>query len=274
MSTMAATGGPAHTRPTPSQRAFLGASALLFAASVAGTIAWCRSMSAMGVMPMPGGWSMTMTWMRMPGRTWPGAAIAFLGMWAVMMVAMMLPALLPTLRRYHAAVLRTPGARAGRLAALAGAGYFATWIAFGAAAYPAGAVLAALAMRQPGLARAVPAAIGAAVAIASALQLTRWKARRLACCRNTAGHRERPPAGTAGAWWLGVHLGLQCARCCGNLMVILLLLGVMDVAVMTAVAAAVTCERLAPPAWPVARVIGFAGVAAGLVLVARAAGLG
>lgn len=42
-----------------SERAFLGVSALLFAASTAGTIVWCASMS--GGMPMPGGWTMSMT---------------------------------------------------------------------------------------------------------------------------------------------------------------------------------------------------------------------
>ena len=72
-----------------SQRAFLGASTLLFAASGAVTIAWCASMSEMDGMPMPGGWTMSMACMRMPGQTWPGAAASFLGMWVVMMVAMM-----------------------------------------------------------------------------------------------------------------------------------------------------------------------------------------
>jgi hypothetical protein len=38
-----------------SERAFLGVSALLFAASAAVTTVWCASMSAMGGMPMPGG---------------------------------------------------------------------------------------------------------------------------------------------------------------------------------------------------------------------------
>ncbi len=74
-----------------SQHAFFGVSALLFATSAALTIAWCEFMSAMGEMPMPGGWTMSMAWMRMPGQTWPGAAASFLGMWVVMMVAMMLP---------------------------------------------------------------------------------------------------------------------------------------------------------------------------------------
>ena len=64
-----------------SQRAFFGVSALLFAASAAVTIVWCASMSAMGEMPMPGSWTMSMAWMRMPGQTWPGVAVSFLGMW-------------------------------------------------------------------------------------------------------------------------------------------------------------------------------------------------
>jgi hypothetical protein len=52
------------------QRSFFGVSALLFAASVAVTIVWCASMSAMGAMPMPGGWTMSMAWMRTPGQQW------------------------------------------------------------------------------------------------------------------------------------------------------------------------------------------------------------
>src|SRR5215204_4026481 len=78
-----------------SQRAFFGASALLFVAAAALTILWCTSMAGMGEMPMPGGWSMWMVWMRLPGQTWPGAALAFVGMWVVMTAAMMLPSLVP-----------------------------------------------------------------------------------------------------------------------------------------------------------------------------------
>src|SRR3990172_9211034 len=95
-----ATGGREISQRMVSQRAFFGVSALLFVASAAGTIVWCASMSAMGEMPMPGGWTMSMAWMRMPGQTWPGAAASFFGMWVVMMVAMMLPSLVPMLWRY------------------------------------------------------------------------------------------------------------------------------------------------------------------------------
>ena len=164
-----------------SQQALLSVSALLFAASAAVTIVWCASMAAMGGMPMPGGWTMSMAWMRMPGQTWPGAAASFLGMWVVMMVAMMLPSLVPMLWRYRQAVGRT--ARLGWLTALVGVGYFFVWTVFGMAAFPLGVALATIEMQQPAVARAVPIAVGVVVLIAGALQFTAWKAHHLVCCR-------------------------------------------------------------------------------------------
>src|SRR5687768_4105059 len=83
------------------ERAVFGVSALVFMASAAVTVAWCGSMSAMPGMEMPGGWTMSMAWMRMPGQSWPGAAATFLCMWTVMMIAMMLPVLVPVLARYR-----------------------------------------------------------------------------------------------------------------------------------------------------------------------------
>src|SRR5215510_10177372 len=166
-----------------SHHAFLGVSALLFAASAALTTRWCASMSPMEEMPMPGGWTMSMAWMRMPGQTWPGAASSFLAMWIVMMGAMMLPSLVPMLWRYRQAIARTGETRLGRLTALVGAGYFFVWTGFGMAAFALGVALAAIEMQQPALARAVPIAVGVVVLIAGALQFTPWKAHHLACCR-------------------------------------------------------------------------------------------
>ena len=259
-----------------SERAFFGVSALLFAASAAVTIVWCASMSAMDEMPMPGGWTMSMAWMLMPGQTWPGAALSFLGMWVVMMVAMMLPSLVPMLWRYREAVGGTGEARLGRLTALVGAGYFLVWTAFGVAAFPLGVALAAMEMQEPALARAVPIAVGVVVVIAGFLQLTAWKARHLACCREAAPPgRGRTLAADAGtAWRHGLRLGLHCGLCCAALMAILLVIGVMDLRAMAVVAAAITVERLAPAGERVARAIGAVVVGAGLFLIARAVGLG
>ena len=256
------------------QRAFFGVSALLFAASTAVTIAWCASMSAMPGMPMPGGWTMSMAWMRMPGQTWPGAAASFLGMWVVMMVAMMLPSLVPMLWRYRQAVGRTGETRLGRLTALAGVGYFVVWTALGLVAFPLGIVLAAVEMRQPELARAVPLAVGLVVLIAGALQFTAWKARHLAGCRGSPAHGLALPAAAGTAWRHGLRLGLHCVQCCAGLTAILLVIGVMDLRAMVVVGAAITLERLAPAGERVARATGVVVVGAGLFLIARAAGLG
>jgi len=231
-------------------------------------------MSAMGEMPMPGGWTMSMAWMRMPGQTWPAAAASFLGMWTVMMVAMMLPSLVPMLWRYRRAVGTTADTRLGRLTALVGTGYFFVWTVFGLAVYPLGVALAAIEMEQPALARAVPIAMGIVVVIAGALQFTAWKARQLACCREMPGRDRRLPADAGAAWRHGLRLGLHCSRCCAGLMAILLVIGVMDLGVMALVTAAITVERLAPAGERVARAIGAVVVVAGLLLIVRATGLG
>jgi predicted metal-binding membrane protein len=253
---------------------FLGVSALIFAASAAATIAWCTSMSAMGGMPMPGGWTMSMAWMPMSEPTWPRAAVSFLGMWVVMMVAMMLPPLVPMLWRYREAVARTGETHLGWLTALVGVGYFLVWTGFGVVALPLGGALTTVQMEKPALARAVPLAVGVVVLIAGALQLTAWKSHHLACCREEPGPGRTLPADAAAAWRHGLRLGLHCSACSGGLMAILLVLGVMDLRAMAVVAAAITVERLAPAGERVARVIGAVVVGAGLFLIARAAGLG
>lgn len=148
-----------------SHRAFLGISSSLFATSAVLTIVWCASMSAMRGMPMPGGWTMSMMSMRMPGQTRAGAAALFLAMWIVMMVAMMQPSLVPMLWRYRQAIGSTSETRLGRLTAIVSVGYHFVWMA----AFTLGVALAAIEMQLPVLARAVPIAVGVVVLIADTL---------------------------------------------------------------------------------------------------------
>jgi predicted metal-binding membrane protein len=252
---------------------FLGALALLFAVSVAVTIAWSRSMSAMDGMPMPGGWTMSMAWMRMPGQTWLGAAATFLGMWVVMMVAMMLPALTPMLSRYREAVGRAHEGRLGPLTVIVGVGYFFVWTVVGVAAFVLGVALATLQMRLPALARAVPIAVGVVVISVGALQFSKWKARCLARCREAPGLGDTVSPNASNAWRHGLRLGVHCLHCSAGLMTILLVIGVMDLGAMALVAAAITAERLAPASERVARGTGALVVGAGLFLLVRATGL-
>jgi predicted metal-binding membrane protein len=257
----------------PARYAFFGVTALLFVASWAATIVWCASMSAMGEMTMPGGWTMSMAWMRMSGQTWLGLAASFLGMWIVMMVAMMLPSLIPMLWRYREAV-ESGGARLGGRTAIVGVGYFFVWTVFGIAAFLLGTTLTTIEMQQPALARVVPIAVGVVVVIAGAVQFTPWKRKHLSCCRNEPRRGRTLPADAGTAWQQGLRLGLHCSCCSAGLTSILLVIGVMDLHVMAATTAAITIERLAPAGGRIAHVIGGVIVGSGLFLIARAAGLG
>ncbi|WP_176057563.1 DUF2182 domain-containing protein [Paraburkholderia sp. BCC1876] len=284
MAYASATGRGHLTRVRVGERVFVVVIAALFAASVAVTIVWCASMSKMGAMPMPGGWTMSMAWRPMCGQTWARATASFVGMWAVMMVAMMLPSFAPVLWRYWRNVRGTGEAggvglaglageiRAGGLSTLMGIGYFFVWTACGCAAFALGAALTALEMRWPMLARGVPLAIGLIVLSGGALQFSRWKARRLACCRKAPTCAQTRPVDARSAWRHGVSIGLHCSYCCAGFTAILLVSGVMDLRVMAAVTAATSAERLAPDGVRVAHVIGVVVLGVGMLLIAQALG--
>ena len=250
-------------------RAFVGISSLLFAISWALTIAWCTSMSAMRGMPMPGGWTMSMMWMRMPGHTWGEATALFLAMWVAMMAAMMLPSQVPVLWRYRHAVRWRGESRLGFLTLVAGLGYFFVWALFGLAVFPLGAALAAVEMEHPALARAVPVTAGAVIVIAGALQFTSWKTHHLARCRETPAGGGIIPANARTAWREGMQFGFRCSLSCANLTAILLVIGVMDLRAMSLVTAAITAERLTPAGQRVAQVTGAVVVVTGLLLITR-----
>ena len=104
------------------------------------------------------------------------------------------------------------------------------------------------------------------------MQFTRWKAHQLACCGEVSapGHSGvAAGAGAGAAWRHGLRLGVRCARCCGNLMAILLVVGVMDLAAMAVVTVGITAERLAPGDTGLVRRIGAVAVGAGIVMLIR-----
>ena len=252
-----------------SDRAFLGTCLLIFAATAAVTVHGCLSMPGMGQMPMPGGWDMSMAWLPLCGQTWPSLAASFLSMWMVMMVAMMLPSLVPVLMDYRKAAGMVGPVRADWLVSVVAAGYFLAWGVLGAVVFPVCAVMALAQTRLPAMAQVVPVATGVVVAAAGVLQFTAWKARRLACCRYAPGNCHALPARTVTAWRHGLRLGLGCIQCCAGQTATLLVLGVMDIRVMAMVTAAITAERLAPAGHRVARIVGAIMLAVGAVLIMR-----
>lgn len=265
-------------------RTFFAVAMLLFVCSIAATIVLCASMSAMRGMPMPGGWTMSMAWMRMPGQSWIDAAALFVGMWIIMMVAMMLPSLMPMLSRYRRVLATTDTinkkntatenknntTQLGKLTALAGAGYFFAWILLGIVIFPLGVMLAAFEMQMSALAQIVPVAVGIIVAIAGAFQFTARKAHYLTCCRETPQRSCTIPANINTAWRYGLRLGAHCIYCCANLTLVLLVVGVMDLSAMVIVTLAITVERLAPDYRKAAHAIGIVLIIAGVFLFAQA----
>ncbi len=229
----------------------------------------------MDTMVMPEGCPLSMAFMPLCGQSRIAAAASFLTMWTVMMVSMMLPSSVPALWRYHQSLGGVGELPRAAATALASFGYSLVWISLGAAVYPLGVILTAVTTRYPLLGRIAPIAAGLIVLIAGALQLTRWKARHLACCRDSHAHgllRQGRPShpGPLAAVRHGLRLGLHCCQCCAGLTAVLLVSGMMDLPVMIAVTAGITLERLAPAGERVARGIGVIAVGAGVLLIARA----
>jgi predicted metal-binding membrane protein len=250
------------------ERGFFAISALLVMVSTTVTIYWCGTMS--GGMAMPGGWTMSMAWMRMPGQSWFAAAGMFIGMWAVMMMAMMLPSLMAQLRAYRHSARDLARVSLGELTLLAGAAYLLVWIALGALLYPMGVLVATLQMRSEAVSRSVPLLSWAALVLAGCIQLTAWKTAQLRRCREAPECATPLVPDARGAFRYGLRQGLHCCQCCCGFTLILLVFGVMDLRVMAAVGVALSVERLAPRPERVARALGVAVLAAALVQGLRA----
>lgn len=234
--------------------AFAIASAAVFVAGAWATAAWSMAM------PMPCG-DAAMALLPMPGQTWAGTSASFAAMWLVMMVAMMTPSLAPALWRYRQSIA---GARhRAWMTVVAAAGYYFIWLLVGVAAYPL-----VLAFAQAGS----RIAAGGVVLAAGFVQLSAWKQSRLDRCGVHACECAALHADMPGAWLHGMNLGMRCVLCCGNLMAILLVTGVMDFAAMAALTVAITLERVLPAGGRVAKCLGVLMVAAGACMLISATG--
>ena len=184
-----------------------------------------------------------MTWMRMPGESWLAAALAFVGMWIAMMLAMMLPSLMPILWRYRRALIPSGAKYPNLLVTVMATAYFFVWSVLGFVVFPTGAILSQIVMRQPSLARVVPVAMCTVLLTAGVLQLSRWKAHQLACCKLAPAAPDELAKASC-AWWYGVRLGVHCIYCCASLTAVLLVFGIMDLRAMAIAAIALPSNAL------------------------------
>jgi predicted metal-binding membrane protein len=172
-----------------------------------------------------------------------GALGWFVGVWVVMMAAMMLPSLIPTVTLYA----RMTSRRGPGHALLFSAGYLLVWGAAGLAAYglfELGKALlgGALAWNSGGR----WAAAGVPV-LAAAYELTPLKNVCLGKCRSPLGFllgawRD----GSLGALQMGARHAAWCLGCCWALMAALFALGVMSITWMVLIAALIALEKTLP----------------------------
>jgi predicted metal-binding membrane protein len=191
-------------------------------------------------------------------------AAAFAGSWALMMAAMMLPSMTPVVALYDR--MRAGHGLGAEATAAFVAGYLATWVAAGLAAYGLvrlgdGLLGDTLAWEEAGRPLA-----GAVVLLAAAYQLSPLKERCLTHCRSPLGFllsHWRP--GRTGAIRVGMTHGAWCVGCCWGLMATLFAVGLMSIGWMAAVALLIAFERLVPGgAWTrfaVAGVLALVGLA-------------
>jgi predicted metal-binding membrane protein len=177
----------------------------------------------------------------------PGTALGalgwFLGVWLVMMAAMMLPSVSPTVALYaHMA------RRRGRIAPLVfTGGYLVTWTAAGLLAYglfAGGRALLGDDLAWDGAGRWLA---GGTLIVAAAYELTPFMDVCLAKCRSPLGFLVGSwRDGLGGALSMGARHGAWCVGCCWALMASLFALGVMSLAWMAFVGALIALEKTLP----------------------------
>jgi predicted metal-binding membrane protein len=230
-------------------RARLGLIALLFALAV---VAW---------------WS---TAQRMSGMDdGPGTALGalgwFLGVWVVMMAAMMFPSVAPTVALYAQMSRR----RSPVAPLVFASGYLVTWAGAGLVAYGVYDVARSLVGDQLTWDGAGRWIAGGTLIVAALYELTPMKNVCLSKCRSPLGFLVGSwRDGLGGAFEMGARHGSWCVGCCWALMASLFALGVMSLAWMAFVAALIALEKTVP--WGRAVMFGTAALllVVGVMLIA------
>jgi len=179
-----------------------------------------------------------------------GALGWFLGVWVVMMAAMMFPSVAPTvlmydrLREGHRA--RGQGAAADATALFV-LGYLLVWTAAGVAAYGLIELFRAIDPAFLAWDQAGRYVTGGVILAAAVYQVTPLKHACLVKCRSPMMFlAERWRHGRAGGLELGLRHGAWCLGCCWALMAALFAVGLMSLGWMALVTAFIAGEKLLP----------------------------
>lgn len=228
--------------------------AWLYLAAGAGLGAAMRGMdtAGAGMMPMAPGWT-------------PGYTALMLGMWTVMMTAMMLPSAAPAVLKVAGPAGRGDGDAVGGVgrAAWFAAGYLVIWLGFGAAATGLQWALDSAHLLSDAMAVRSATLVGLVVVAAGAYQLSPLKRACLERCRALddclAGGQTGRARHTVRE---GLRYGVSCLGCCAALMSLLFVGGLMNLGWSAAIAVWVLAEKVLPWGGRIAR-LGAGGLIAG-----------
>ncbi len=195
---------------------------------------------------------------------WAEVWLTFM-MWAMMMVAMMVPSASPMIETYVRIARARSGASAYNVWLFAVA-YVVVWALFSTAATAGQIALQRGALITSGFVT-TPLISGMILAIAGLYQLTPLKQACLSHCRSPIGFfmTEWRDGGT-GAFKMGLKHGAFCVGCCWMLMALLFVLGVMNLLWVAAISVFVLLEKVTPYGRAIARVTGVAMLVSGIAL--------
>jgi len=235
-------------------------------------IGWIYLLAGAGVgmdqVHMGGG---EMTLMR-PAWT-PGHAALVFVMWAIMMVAIMLPSAAPTILQVAGLAHRRPGrARGVPRALFFTAGYLMVWTGFSFAATLLQWALDSAHLLSETMAIRSGVFAGLLVIAVALYQLTPLKQTSLRRCRASVGCLAEDQRGDVrGIVWQGMRYGVSCLGCCSGLMCLAFVGGLMNVAWMVIIALWVLAEKTLPWGSRMARLTAAGLVAWGSISLAIAA---
>jgi predicted metal-binding membrane protein len=199
-----------------------------------------------------------------------GYAVVIFLMWAIMMMAMMLPSAAPAILLTAALMSRRGGSRLFGPTGLFVLGYLLIWFGFSLAATILQFSLDRAKLLSADMATASTTLAGVMLIAAGLYQWTPWKQACLVQCRSPAEQLTRFwRQGRFGPVRAGAAHGLFCLGCCWLLMVLLFVGGLMNLLWIAALASLVLIEKLLPAGPRVSRLTGIALIVWGGVEVFR-----
>ncbi len=202
------------------------------------------------------------------------ALLLFMGVWAVGMLAMMLPSVLPIILMVVAATRTNPASDEASSPAQRALqpiqfvlGYFGIWSLVGLAAYFCLVFLFRFYPPFSSLGQLAGVAAGAAVFLAGVYQLSPLKQRALQACRSPMDFiMTKWRTGRFGKFLMGLDYGFFCTKCCWAFMAVLVIVGAMNLLWMVLFAGVIFGEKVAPHGIGISKGLGVLLMASGVIL--------